>query len=76
MTSRMMKTTGYLVLLSISRSPMPMVSLKRSSRKVLNVSLSRHEGYVGTVQLVWSSLHTFMLAHGFRRDTRAVGGAE
>lgn len=39
-----MKTPGYLALSSISRSPMPMVSLKRSSRKVLKVWLSRQDG--------------------------------
>lgn len=44
-TRRVMKTAGYLALSIISKSPMPMVSLKRSRRNLLKVLLSRHDGY-------------------------------
>lgn len=69
-TRSIIKTAGYLALSIISRSPIPMVSLKRSRRNLLKVLLSRHDGYWGIVQF-WA-MQFSGATHGFSKDTKAM----
>lgn len=67
-TRRTRKTPGYCAPLSMSSSsPIPMVSLNKSSRNSLKVFVSRHSGYLGQ-----ESLHVSSSGQMVSRETNAV----